>query len=109
MAIRYRFLLAAVLAACSFLSHSPVAKADLADDFLQELESWPNAAGVWDDDPDRALEVAKTACSLSASGYRQNQIANSLISENADKSANAIATTIAVGKLMFCPAALDRP
>lgn len=77
--------------------------------FLQKLQSFPVVAGVWDKNPGRAIQLAKKGCDLSESGYRQNQIVTSLISEYSSYSADVVATTIGVGAMIYCPAALDRP
>ena len=84
-------------------------RSSLDDVFLQKLEGFPVVAGVWDTNPSEAIEIAKQGCELSESGYRQNQIISRLTNEYSDKSPSVVATTIGVGAMVYCPAALDRP
>jgi len=79
------------------------------DAFLAKLANYPAVGNAWDGDASGAIKLAKKACKLSSSGARQNEVINKLVSETPNKSASVVQTTVSVGILSYCPAALDRP
>jgi hypothetical protein len=103
------FAISFLAALTSAMLTAPTVHADDQDDYLlQNLESYGVPASAWGDE-DRAIDVAKEACDLAASGYRQNEVIMSLISDNSDKSSALVQQTVSVGILSYCPEALDRP